>query len=330
MQSGTLFRITIPRIFPAILCLLGVISCGTHQTQVPGTAAPSMREVGLQGDHCTSSNTVAAFGDSLTYALTKDGDSWIQARPTWLQTMATDLGGWCSFNGGVPSEGSAQIAVRQGGLRPRLTLEGNQIPAHANEVPVAAVSPSDGWSLDTKAGILTLKGTLAGVAGKLQYTPTGGANTWSYLPDSPPPSAVSVPMESEFLGDQQFGDHDALQIIWAGTNNRVQIDAIERDTATMIASLPPTTRYLVIGTIPETKDVLTATYGQRFVDLRTWLSTHGLAAAGISSPTTEDLEATAAGRIPPSLTVAGGHFTQAGYDAIGHYLAKVVVALGWD
>jgi hypothetical protein len=330
MQCGMPLRVAIPRVAPAVLVVIAVIACGSDHVRPSSASNTTVLNTGIQEDHCTGANTVAAFGDSLTYALTKDGGRWAQASPTWLDTMAADLGGWCTFNGGVPSEGSAEIAVRQGGLRPRVTLSGNQITASGDEVPITAVSPSDGWSLDSNAGVLPVHGTLAGVAGNLQHRPASDTHTWSFLPDAAPTSPVSVPMGTEFLGDRELGVEDALQVIWAGTNNAVQHDAIKRDIAAMVRSLAPSARYLVIGTIPGIKDDLAATYGPRFVDLRGWLSTHGLTAAGIRSPTADDLSAVAAGGIPPSLTVEAGHFTQAGYDAIGHHLATVVVGLGWD
>jgi hypothetical protein len=246
--------------------------------------------------------------------------------------MATDLGGWCVFNGGVPSQGSAEIAVRQGGLRPQVTLSGNQIPASPGAVTITAVSPSDGWSLDSEAGTIDLHGTLVGVAGNLQHIVTSGTHTWSFVPDAEPPSPVSVPAGTEFVGDEGLYDRDALQVIWAGSNNSSQHDAIERDIAAMVGSLPHSARYLIVGTIPEVNNDLAARYGPQFVDLRGWLSANGIAAARIKSPTIDDLSAVAAGAIPPSLTVDSWHlhFSQEAYDAIGHHLATIVTALGWN
>jgi lysophospholipase L1-like esterase len=309
---------------------LAVVACGSNRGNPPSTTVSTTEKAAIDGDNCTGSNTVAAFGDSLTYALTKNGETWGQASPTWLQTMAADLGGWCTLNGGEPSQGSAEIAVRQGGLRPQITLNGNHIPSSADAVTITAVSPPDGWSLYSKAGTIQLHGTLAGVAGNLQHVVTLGTHTWSFLPDAAPSSPVSVPAGTEFIGDKALGDHDALQIIWAGTNNWAQPYAIKRDVAAMVDSLPHSARYLIIGTIPQVNNDLADTYGPRFVDLYLWLSANGMAAAGITSPTADDLSAVAAGSIPPSLTVDGAHFIQAAYNAIGHHLATVVAALGWD
>jgi lysophospholipase L1-like esterase len=84
-------------------------------------------------------------------------------------------------------------------------------------------------------------------------------------------------------------------------------------------------RFLVVGTIPGTRDELAEAYGTRYVDLRTWLIADGLTSAGVPA-TPDDIEATATDQIPPSLFGDGTHFTQAAYTAIGHYLASIVRA----
>jgi lysophospholipase L1-like esterase len=84
---------------------------------------------------------------------------------------------------------------------------------------------------------------------------------------------------------------------------------------------------LVVGTIPAIQDQLSAAYGPRFTDLRSWLIADGLAAAGVA-PTPVDAAAVEAGGIPPSLQPDGVHFTQAAYTAIGHHLASVIAKLG--
>ena len=83
----------------------------------------------------------------MTYALTKVGDAWQQANPTRLDTLGSDLE-VTTINYGAPSQGSAEIAVRQGGLRPRVTVTNDELPARLSRpVPITAISPNDGWSL---------------------------------------------------------------------------------------------------------------------------------------------------------------------------------------
>ncbi len=268
-------------------------------------------------------NQVVAWGDSLTYGLTQIDGVWQQANPTMVQTIGHDLG-LPTKNFGLPSLGSAEIAVRQGGLRPRITLIGSGIPARSTApIHVEAISPTDGWSQYTKAGALKMHGTLAGVSGTLQHMLAAGVDDFSFTPDAPLDGAVPVSPGSPFTGDEGIDYRGCFAIIWAGANNQSQPAAIIRDIASMTSSLPDPSHYLIIGTIPSTNDALAKTYGPQFVDLRAWLMSDGPAAADVA-PTAGDTEAAAAGMVPPSLTVDGTHFTQAAYTASGHRLASLI------
>jgi len=268
-------------------------------------------------------NQVVAWGDSLTYGLTKIDGASQQANPTMVETIGKDLG-LPTKNFGLPSLGSAEIAVRQGGLRPQITLSGSGIPARSTApIHVAAISPTDGWSQYSNAGALKMHGTLAGVAGTLQHMLAPGVDDFSFSPDASLNDAAPIPPGTPFAGDDGIDYRGCFAIIWAGANNQSQPTAIIRDVASMTTSLPGQSHYLIIGTIPSTNDALAKMFGPRFLDLRAWLMSDGLTAAGIA-PTVSDAEAVAAGMVPPSLTVDGTHFTQAAYTASGHYIASVI------
>jgi hypothetical protein len=269
---------------------------------------------------------VVGWGDSLTYSATENGDGkFVKSDPTWLDVVGDDLH-IKTKNFGNPAEGSAEIAVRHGGLKPAVTLSGDQIPAGTTEPSIiTAVTPSDGWSLVRHPSTLKMHGSLVGVSGTLQHRLGSGQEGFAFLPDTAPTEAIPVPPQSLFVGDQGNDYRDCIQTIWAGTNNAAQPSAIIRDIASITSTIPDPKRYLVIGTVASTGDELSATYGTRFVNLRDWLITDGLSAAGVA-PTPEDAQAVAAGKVPPSLTVDGAHFTQAAYVAIGHYIASVLAA----
>lgn len=271
------------------------------------------------------------WGDSLTYSLTKVDGVWRQAKPTWLDTIGEDLHVQ-TVNFGVPSQGSAEIAVRQGGLKPAVTLINNRIPSGSTAaVPVLAISPIDGWTQYAKAGTMEMHGTLAGVSGNLQHTMSSGAEIFGFVPDRAPESVVPVPAESVFSSDIGGANYRACtQIIWAGgTNNGGgQKTAIMRDIASMVDSLSEPKKYLIVGgAVPSVRSELSIVYGSRFVDLRSWLVTDGLAAVRLPPPTPADIAAVEAGDIAPALTVDGTHFTQAAYTAIGHHLASIINGL---
>lgn len=276
---------------------------------------------------CTT-NEVVGWGDSLTWSAIKVGDRYQQADPTWLETLSQDLG-VKTKNFGEPSQGSAEIAVRQGGLKPRVTLVGNLIPSGTAEaLAIATITPLDGWTQYRDAGTMKMRGTLAGVSGTLEHSIKAGRESFAFQPDAPPDEAVPVPPQTEFSGNQGYRYRGCVQIIWAGANNSRQNAAIIRDIAAMVDWIPAPKRYLVVGTIAGVRNALSSAYGPRFVDLRTWLIKEGLSAAGVR-PTSQDAAAIAANNIPPSLFGDGTHFTQAAYTAIGQHLASVVRAQAW-
>jgi lysophospholipase L1-like esterase len=284
---------------------------------------------GVRSGAICAQGGVVGWGDSLTYSQTKIDGEWEQTDPTWLDTLGADLN-VDTQNFGVPAQGSAEIAVRQGGLKPVVTLTGNEIPPGSKDpIIVTAISPDDGWTQVPRPGTMKMHGTLAGVDGTLQRTVKQGDQSFAFIPDHPPAAVVSIPAKSVFSGDQGADYRDCTQIIWAGTNNKGQPAAITRDIASMVNWIAEPKRYLVVGTIPSIKEELSATYGARFVDLRGWLITDGFEALGIA-PTSHDTAAIAAGKMPPSLMVDNTHFTSAAYIAIGHYFASVVKSMGWS
>jgi hypothetical protein len=265
----------------------------------------------------------ATWGDSLTY-----NQATGQASPTWQEIMAADLG-VTVYNGGRGGQASGEIAVRQGGLRPLLTVTGNSIPA-SGTVTVTAISPTDGWR-PSGTSVLAMEGTLAGIPGTLYHDASTGA--WTFTRDASG-SVTACPAATAFIGTEGVNKRADNVIIWAGTNNTSQPTAILRDIASMVDWLTPyDKRYLIIGlTTPGNESInasLAATYGNRFEDLRAYMISSGLAAAGIT-PTTDDTAAIAANNIPPSLMTDATHFNQAGYNVIGARFAARIRARNWN
>jgi lysophospholipase L1-like esterase len=311
--------VTIRARFTAVLVAIcsAAALCACSELKKP-LAAPS--------PECPAGQIVG-WGDSLTWGATKIDGQWEQVNPTWLQTVGTDLD-VPTENFGVPSQGSAEIAVRQGGLKPMVTLTGNQIPAFRSAaIPLTAINPTDGWSEVDEGETMKMHGTLAGVAGTLQLLVNGAVDRFSFLPDAAPTSSAPVPPGSVFSSSDGDDYRDCMQIIWAGTNNSRHSEATTRDINSMVQWLTGPKKYLIIGMIPAINEDLRSDYGARFEDLRSWLIADGLRAAGIT-PTAEDAAAVAAGDVPPSLTVDGVHFTQAAYTAIGHHLSTVIKGMG--
>lgn len=282
--------------------------------------------------------SLACWGDSLTYGSGSEGDSY----PEDL----ADLSGLAVYNGGVPGERSAAIAGRQGGRPPATTVEGGSIPAAG---PVA-VSFELGLAMLKHGGWLT--GSLAGVHGTLRGTPFEGYTFTRTTPGAP----TTVPVGSPFVSDIGVTMRTAGTIIWAGHNDVAigysfqVLDSI----ADMVAYvqppgryLEPPGRYLVLSLLNGTgselgtpaydevvrtlNPALAEAYGpDHYLDIRSWLITDGLAAAGLT-PTAQD-RADIANDVPPSslreLTSAG-HLNATGYRVVAQRIYDYISARGW-
>lgn len=271
---------------------------------------------------------IACWGDSLTYSALPDG----QASPTWPQTVANELG-VSAYNGGVAGQGSAEIATRQGGLQPLISLENNEIPAGPGvSMPVASIAPTTGWRRGG-TGSLRMHGSLADVTGTLRHSL--GDGSFTFTPDQELNSRKAVPSKTPFISDEGGVHENQVVILWTGTNSISEPDAVERDIAAMVASLTPyTERFLVVSNTlrrqlaePLNKQ-LAATYGDHYADLRGYLMEHGLAEADIAATPTDRADVRA-GNVPSSLRWDDTHFTQRGYDVIGRYFAGIIAARNW-
>lgn len=278
------------------------------------------------------SGYVVGVGDSLT------------AAGTWLSRVASLLS-VTTANLGVAGQTTTEIAIRQGGTAPLLTVTGNQIPA-SGPVEVTAISPTSKYR---DAGgettvPFTFDGTLAGVPGTLtqnsQLTPM--TRTFTRTTDG---SAVACPAGTPFYASQGTPHRERVQVIWAGRNNISDPAIVTRDVAAMVANLATyQKRYLVCSvtngqnepsgsagynSIAAINSALSAAYGSRYVDVRRYLIDHGLADAGIT-PTAGDTTAISEDRIPPSLHIDTIHFTTAGYNAVGNCIAAAITSKGWN
>lgn len=271
---------------------------------------------------------ITAFGDSLTAA-------------NWINTVIGPALGVPVYNQGNSGYGSADIAILQGGLVPKVTLSGNAIPA-SGPVPVAAIEPATGY---TSATSPSFTGTLAGVPGVLSKT-SGNPGTWTFT-RSVEGSAVSVPPGTPFICTNGLAHESRVQIIWVGRNN-VPLDTFStdvfRDVKSCVDYLKPyCRRYVVISVtngqseprgaarydkIVAHNQRLEDAYGGCYFDLRRYMIDNGLPDARIT-PTTADLAAIANDAPPPSLMADDIHFNTAGFTVVGNAILDFIQNKGW-
>jgi hypothetical protein len=121
-----------------------------------------------------------------------------------------------------------------------------------------------------------------------------------------------------------------IQVFWAGTNGGwVDTDGVTYNPDVLVSQLQrmagflQTERYLVIGltalTVAQYANLdarMARAFGRKFLDLRGYMLSYGLADAGIT-PTAQDSADIAAGKIPSSLRYDQTHFNDAGYAIAG-------------
>lgn len=280
-----------------------------------------------------TTKTVALNGDSITAGISA---SRIQ---TSLGVTVTNLG--------VAGQASSEIAIRQGGLQPLLTVTGNQIPA-SGAVNVTAMTPTTSYRAASSTSVpFTWVGTLAGIPGTLTHYSDQASNLWTFTRTASG-TATTCPAGTPFICTQADPHVGTIQTIWPGRNNinipGTSVGDVGRDIASMVAHLSAySPQYLVIGISNATNETpgstnyiqikahnaaMAAIYGKRFYDIWVDFINNGLTMAGIT-PTTADTAAIAGGTPPPSLMSDIIHPNVAGYNVLADLISNKITAMGW-
>lgn len=287
-------------------------------------ATPSAASAGIAA--------LSTLGDSITAAGQGGGIKWHELVSDWLGIPA--------FNPSVPGEAPADIAVRQGGLAPQITLTGNSIPATTDPVTVTTIVPSTGFITDSPGNALrgAFVGRLCGVAGTLKHDQSTGA--WTFTRTAAGTVAINCPAGSTFRVDDSKTHRGDIQTFWGGRNGS---STLLRDTASMVAYLNAPKRFLVLSILTSGADVsgsagyisilarnaqLAAAYPDNYFDIRGYLIASGLSDAGIT-PTTQDNADIAADTVPTSLRDDSIHPNAIGHWVIARRIAKFIVDKGW-
>lgn len=296
----------------------------------PGSAARgALNALTLASDN----KNLAAYGDSLT-----EPGQWI-AELVARQAVSV-------YNGGKSGQSSTEIAMRQGGLVPKVTVTGGVIPA-SGPVAVTVDYPTGAFKKGVNGAMANPEyfGTIAGVHGRLEANIQGDPRTWSFTRTTDG-TAVSAPGQRWFASTEGPAQIRKEQIFWTGRN--FSYDLVITDTAAMVANLrkhianPSFTVVSVINGSSEPlgssayndliarNALLKETYGEHYCEVRRPLIDSGLAWAGIT-PTTGDQEDIANDIVPRSLTVGDGfHLNTKGQQFVGKLIAEHRTRLGYD
>lgn len=151
----------------------------------------------------TPSKQIIGFGDSMS-------------ENTWQRALRELMPDRNIISGGVGGQKSGQIARRQGGVAPMITIANNTIPA-AGSVPVSVDVPFMFNAQVVYGRLYGVSGTLSHVNGVLTFT------------RSRPGVVVQIDDVTPFILDQNDGYDFSTVIFWAGNNDyqpefRPQID----------------------------------------------------------------------------------------------------------
>jgi lysophospholipase L1-like esterase len=276
------------------------------------------------------SSGILAAGDSMTVG--QEG-----AGATWPNVLSAETG-VPTMNFGEGGRGSADIAIKTGGLAPKLTVTANTIPA-SGTVAVTAISPTDGYRVSSSF-VITRVGRLCGVDGTLDHDLVSG--NWSFTRTASG-TDVPCPAGSPFYCTEGEAYRTWDLIMQVGRNNVTQATAVVRDVTSMVNHQTPFGRYLAVGVCPAGDSsgdlasvntvnaaLLAALGAEHFYDLRAWMSSTAALAAASITPTGADTTAIAGGYIPPSFRAPDGtHFNAAGYTAAGKGLVAKLSQIGW-
>lgn len=299
--------------------------------------------------------TIGVWGASITA-----GQGGINSYPGTIASLS----GYNVYNMGIGGETQTTIAARQGGLDIKLTKDVT-IPASGSvNIEFAAYNKDDG----EYAGIVTPRSStgagwnpvkIAGVEGTLAVeilsVDANGKEVWPRILKSAiftrkaPGEAVNVPAGTLMTVDGHSLKTDITIFTvssnggWTSENTTAkdaQYDGLINLLDRSIANCKYPEKILVVGLTTQTNKhwnqvhaALRAKYGEKFLDVRSYLaSEQALIDAGIT-PTELDRQLVAVGQIPPSLIsnypADPVHMNSAGYKIMGTHVYEYLVKLGY-
>lgn len=283
----------------------------------------------LNSSKAATATKLATFGDSMTSADQGGYSVWGALLSEWL--------GLELFNPSQSGERTSNIALRQGGFRPRFTVPGGVIPAGTEWFTVnLAESYTNGFNSGTTEGnIGTFSDvTFMGVPVRLRFL--NGA--WTMARQVAASSPVPVASRGDVVVDvKSRAWREAVQIYFGGFNGGDQ----KLDVALMKKNLLAPYRFLALGMVTgqsgsnpaayeAANESLRLAFPDNYFDVTNYLVANGLADEGIT-PTAQDLTDIAARIVPTSLrrAAADPHLNAAGNRALARRLAEELIARGW-
>lgn len=290
---------------------------------------------------------VVFWGDSLTESTGGGGVTF----PKVVQEEAAKDGKEIEIrNYGVYAEKSSLIAARAGGNPMRLNNTVT-IPGDTTPVEVVPVSDMFGYEMllvfggDKERGAMPSFSAdnsinpcvIAGVEGYLSIN--ADENKRYFTRKEPGDPVVAKEGEQIFFWAMRDKREDDILVIWSGSNDDLT-PANVKDTIKYIQTIidyTGTDRYIVLNmmkievieNIEAVNKAFADAFGDHCLDIYSYLLNDAMDDAGIT-PTAEDKEMLAEGRMPMSLrSDMNGHFNAEGYTLIGQQIYKKLCEMGY-
>ncbi len=237
--------------------------------------------------------TLAFFGDSLTIGA--------GGTAPYGNIVGAALDGRSVFSDGIVGQIASRIAVRQGGVPLKISVEGNKL----NSIqPVNITKLSNLFlSTPTNGNEYGRTGSVNGVRCTIRRKAvTGQDDMYTITPTAV--SVIDVPADSEFILEDAARLKTATQILWYGRNNIGTTGAeaeIISSLDSSIAYITAPARYVILGVLIAASEIkgtvnfnqaatinaaLAAKYGESFVEMTP--PTDAEMAAISYTPTTDD------------------------------------------
>lgn len=283
---------------------------------------------------------IACIGDSLTKGWGGDAPSDVFGNspvnyPDLLQNLIGNQ--FIVKNFGIAGEDSHAIFARQGSEP--IVVKDVTIPSTTDAVELGSKESPLTTVLGNQLKTLMLTGdygvnpcSIAGVDGLLSYN--NQKYTFTRLQGG---SAVSITRETPLITNMGANYiRNEIPIIWAGTNgtyssnadliNQIQlaIDHAQCNDKFMVLGLAYDGEYI----LKNLESDMVAAFGDKFINVRDYLSKNGLSDAGLSA-TDDDITAMSKGKVPPSLMNDTVHFNGYGYIVLANLVYNKGKELGY-
>lgn len=276
---------------------------------------------------------IVCWGDSLTFGSGGDGVSYpfVLEERLHKDRFYIDV-----VNMGIGGENTVTIAARAGAIPFRLmefTIPAETVPVEIFylEDEGKPIRPFEQGNSGINPCIIN------GVKGSMSGEKTEEGIMHYFFTRSEQGEAVHVEegTEVETWAASRFPDY--IYVVFMGENhgwNDIQ-DLIEQQQAILSMQKKYAGNYIVVGLPTGTREerqeleaALYETYGDKFLNIREYLSTQGIYDAGIK-PSDEDLARMEEGLIPTSLLDDHIHFNADGYRLIGNFMYERMKKLGY-